>query len=72
MSQSTQAHMARWRAVADQSSSYDELVEQAPATVACKFCWDLGLCPECLGDYPLQCPAGCSNGKCACQRENTQ
>lgn len=32
----------------------------------CPYCWDTGLCPECLGHYPQYCPADCTDGTCTC------
>ncbi len=55
-----------WRALADAWGVLADyrLEEIAPAGVACKTCWDHGLCAECLGEYPDRCPADCEDGRC--------
>ena len=32
----------------------------------CIYCWDTGLCPDCLGEHPQYCPSPECQGYCAC------
>lgn len=55
-----------WRSLAEAwgvDSDYT-LGDIAPDGVECKVCWDYGLCAECLGRYPDQCPVDCGDGRC--------
>jgi hypothetical protein len=60
-------HLFReWLRVADGARDVRALIEYAPLGVICRICWDFGVCAECLGDYPLLCPAECGDGRCFC------
>jgi len=61
----------KWRAVADSWNPHNgkpRPSEAAPKDVNCKYCWDTGLCSECLGEYGPSCPNLCRDGRCDCQK----
>lgn len=63
-----------WAAAAEKVTVLNPRVAAPPAKLAaahggspkCEWCWDTGLCAECLGRYPEWCPGNCNDGTCKC------
>lgn len=66
-------YLTAWRAAVARAFCVSLSIEPPTAGLihahgrpACEECWDTGLCPECLGQYPQYCPNGCAGGTCSC------
>lgn len=70
------AYLAAWIAAVENVTARNPYMAPPPPELAaahggppsCEWCWDTGLCGECLGLYPQYCPSGCANrqGMCNC------
>ncbi len=65
-------YLEEWFKVADAFCVANPIRPQevAPKDVVCCYCWDTGLCAECLGRYGPMCPAECKDGTCHCQKNS--
>jgi hypothetical protein len=61
------ASMQPWLTAADAWTPDNDTLNPKPGGVKCAQCWDTGVCAECLGQYPHQCPGLCGDGRCHCQ-----
>lgn len=63
-------YIAAWKEEADRfTAQRPYILPPQDIPVNCGWCWDTGICAECLGEYPSICPANCIDGTCHCQKD---